>query len=89
MKVTVELEWPAMLKLLDYLKSHESDIADNVNDFGDLWELWVEFYGEAPQVALRGNSIRSNQTEWQSPSINGLFEGRSYPGPYGPVRNDK
>ena len=35
-------------KLVEYLVSHESDIAHGINDFGGLRKLFVEVMGRVP-----------------------------------------
>lgn len=38
--------------LKEYLKRHESDIQNNINDFGELYTLFVELFGYEPGLGL-------------------------------------
>ena len=35
-------------KLADFLESHETDIAEEINDFGELKYLFVNIFGQLP-----------------------------------------
>ena len=43
-----KLSVSGFIKLHDYLKSHEDDIATRTNDFEDLTELFIEIIGRNP-----------------------------------------
>lgn len=48
-KVILELTVPAFKRLADYLAHHETDIANDVNDFGELRELYVVVFDDNPE----------------------------------------
>lgn len=39
----------AYTELIDYLDSHEDDIADEINDFYLLYDIFVEVFGRKPR----------------------------------------
>lgn len=47
--VKIELRVRGFAKLAQYLADHESDIANDENDFGDLRDLYVAVYEEEPK----------------------------------------
>ncbi len=46
--VTVTLSSKQLYVLIDYLNRHESDIADKINDYGDLEYLFGEIFEQCP-----------------------------------------
>lgn len=48
-KVTIEIGVIGFNKLADYLASHEDDIALEMNDFGDLCDIYVAVFDEDPE----------------------------------------
>jgi len=48
-KVQIELSLTHFKKLANYLEVHESDIADDINDYGDLLGVFVTVFEEEPK----------------------------------------
>lgn len=51
--VTLELNGIGFAKLASYLERHEQDIAQDVNDFGDLVGVFQSVFEAAPLAALQ------------------------------------
>jgi hypothetical protein len=51
-KLKVELSPESFVILQDYLIAHDSDIAWNVDDFGDLHDIFVEIFNKEPSKDL-------------------------------------
>ena len=49
-KVILELTIPEFKKLSDYLDAHEENIANGVNDYLDLEDLFVYIFGDLPKT---------------------------------------
>ena len=50
--VTIEIPVRGFKDLADFLTDHESDIANNINDFGALGELYKSVYEDEPVTNL-------------------------------------
>lgn len=48
-KVLLEMTVPDFNRLTDYLVSHEEDIAVGINDFEELYKLYVLVCGDPPE----------------------------------------
>lgn len=56
MKIQLEMTLKEFKWLAAYLEAHESDIANEINDFGDLKELFVIVFGEEPTNEPKRNT---------------------------------
>jgi hypothetical protein len=46
--IDLSIERICRWQLIEYLTSHESDIAYDINDFGDLKEVFIFYIGRPP-----------------------------------------
>jgi hypothetical protein len=44
-----KLSDPRFIELIDYLEAHEDDIADEINDFYLLYDIFIEVFGRKPR----------------------------------------
>ena len=44
MDVYIKIPYQLLRQLADYVEGHQDDIRNQINDFGDLWDIldWIE-----------------------------------------------
>lgn len=46
--VSISISMKSLTNLYQYLDDHEDDIANNINDFGKLWDIYTDIFGGFP-----------------------------------------
>ena len=56
----IRIRISSLLKVMDYLKHHEDDIADGIDDFSDLYGLYFDLLAREPAGHL------TNSDPWEA-----------------------
>ena len=55
MQVKITIDSEEFIQLATYLLNHESDIAESMNDYGELVTLFKRIHGRQPAITLPGS----------------------------------